>query len=738
VADNYKYKAFISYSHADEKWASWLHKALETYRVPKHLVGQPTEFGPVPDRLAPVFRDREELASSTNLGDTLTEALRGSACQVVICSPRAAKSHWTNEEIVTFKRLGRAHRIFALIVDGEPGASGNPDTADQECFPPALIYELGPDKKLSDVRTEPIAADARPGKDPKQAAKLKLIAGMLGVGYDDLAQRDAHRRHRRMVAFSAAASIGMLVTSGLAVTAYLARIEAEQQRNQAQLEAEKARQTTQVFVDLFRMSDPSEARGHTITVREVFDKGAQRIDIELADQPDVQATLLDTIGTVYTSLGLYDEAVPLVRKAAEQRQLLYGAEHPDVAQSLNHLGEVQTLRAEFDEAEANLRAALDVRRNVLGNDAPETADTLTQLSRVLTGRGEYAEAEPLIREALAIRRQAFGDRTPESARSLEDLGLNLFDQGNIEGALPLLEDSVAILRESYGDLHPDLAKAINNLGFVLESNGNLEEAETLYKESLAMKREMLEDGHPEIAAGINNVAYVLYTQGDYAAAEPMYRELIDMERARLGYAHPEVAASMSTLAYLLYDKGDRPGALRIARDALAIRRAALGSKHPDIASSLNTIAMWATEEGSLVEAESMLRESVVMNTELLGATHPRTAWASALLARVLSRGGSAAEARTVAASAHEALATALTEDHWRTAVAASAEGEALVALERYADAEPLLVNSYAVLSQDPSATAIFVNDTAEALAAVYRGLNDPAKAAQYLALSSEE
>jgi hypothetical protein len=92
VADNYKYKAFISYSHGDEKWAAWLHRALEAYRPPKQIVGRETPMGRVPERFAPVFRDREELATSTSLGDMLTEALRKSACQIVICSPRAAKS----------------------------------------------------------------------------------------------------------------------------------------------------------------------------------------------------------------------------------------------------------------------------------------------------------------------------------------------------------------------------------------------------------------------------------------------------------------------------------------------------------------------------------------------------------------------------------------------------------------------------------------------------------------------
>jgi hypothetical protein len=302
LAKNYKYKAFISYSHSDEKLAAWLHKALEAYRPPKGLVGRETPYGPVPERFAPVFRDREELATSTSLGDTLTQALEDSACQIVICSPRAAASKWTNEEILTYKRLGRSHRIFALIIDGEPGASLNPETADEECFPPALIYEMGDDGELSDVRSEPIAADARPGKDPKQAAKLKLLAGMLGVGFDELRQREVQRRHRRMMVLTTAAVIGMTITSGLAVTAYVARLEAEEQRRIAEIEAETARQTTDFMVGLFAVSDPSEALGNKITAREILDKGAERIDAELADQPEIQATLMFSVTNILRSL----------------------------------------------------------------------------------------------------------------------------------------------------------------------------------------------------------------------------------------------------------------------------------------------------------------------------------------------------------------------------------------------------------------------------------------------------
>src|SRR4029077_15037553 len=127
--------------------------------------------------------------------------------------------------------------------------------------------------------------------DSRLDAKLKLIAGMLGVGLDELKQREAHRRHRRMALLSAASAAGMAITSVLATTAWLACNEAERQRVRAEAEAETARQTTRFMVDLFKVSDPSEALGNTITAREILDKGAKRIETELKDQPGIQATL---------------------------------------------------------------------------------------------------------------------------------------------------------------------------------------------------------------------------------------------------------------------------------------------------------------------------------------------------------------------------------------------------------------------------------------------------------------
>ena len=201
----YKYWAFISYSHADDAWAKWLHKELETFPVPKALVGKKTERGyNVPKRLMPVFRDRDELPGSSTLKDNIQEALEQSRYLLVICSPRSAASIWVNNEVLIFKAMGRGDRVLCLIVDGEPNATDKPACGLLECFPPAVRYAVNPDRTLSQEREEPIAADARPGKDGKVDALLKLAAGLLGAGFDELKQRDARRRQRRKVGYAMA------------------------------------------------------------------------------------------------------------------------------------------------------------------------------------------------------------------------------------------------------------------------------------------------------------------------------------------------------------------------------------------------------------------------------------------------------------------------------------------------------------------------------------------------------
>lgn len=191
-----KYWAFLSYSHQDTRVCEWLHAALESFHTPRRLVDRETPLGKVPKRLFPVFRDRDELPGSAELGTNLTEALAQSRALVVICSPAAARSRWVNEEIRQFKMMGGEGRILALIVAGEPNAADKPDCGLLECFPEALKYRVDSSGNLTGQRVEPIAADLRRGHESRHIALLRIVAGLLGVPFDELRQRDRERRKR--------------------------------------------------------------------------------------------------------------------------------------------------------------------------------------------------------------------------------------------------------------------------------------------------------------------------------------------------------------------------------------------------------------------------------------------------------------------------------------------------------------------------------------------------------------
>jgi len=221
----FKYWAFISYSHQDQKIATWLHKALETYTVPGSLVGRKTRVGEIPKKFYPVFRDREELPTSADLSENIRSALHESRFLIVVCSPHSARSLWVNEEVRIFKSIGRESRILCLIIDGEPNAADKPEIAEQECFAPILRYHIDNLGKLSSKRSEPIAADIRPYKDGKRNALLKLISGLLGIDYAILNDREKRRQTKRRLIVALLSSVFVVAAVGAYITVSNLRTE---------------------------------------------------------------------------------------------------------------------------------------------------------------------------------------------------------------------------------------------------------------------------------------------------------------------------------------------------------------------------------------------------------------------------------------------------------------------------------------------------------------------------------
>lgn len=209
----YRYWAFISYSHRDIAFARKLHARLETWPVPRKLVGRHTPLGSIPRRLFPIFRDRDELSGASNLDEVIQAALKQSRYLIVICSPRSAASKYVNEEIRFFKASGRDARVIYVIIDGDPGAGDAAEVGG--CFPPVSLRQVAADGSCLAERVEPMAADARHAKDGPRDALLKVLARLLNVGFDESKRRDLRCRRRRSV-FTAAltSALVLLLTAG--------------------------------------------------------------------------------------------------------------------------------------------------------------------------------------------------------------------------------------------------------------------------------------------------------------------------------------------------------------------------------------------------------------------------------------------------------------------------------------------------------------------------------------------
>ena len=415
-----RYRAFISYSHRDEAFAGWLHKALETYRIPSRLVGTKTTAGIVPRRMNRVFRDREELSSSPELGSKINEALSQSENLIVICSPAAAVSRWVDEEVRSYKRMGHGERIFCLIVDGEPNATDLPGREAEECFCPSLRFQLDASGQLTNERTEPIAADARVGKDGKANARLKLIAGMLGVGFDALKQREQQRRVRRMTAIAALAVIVMLVTSVLAVYALISRRQAVV----AQQAAERRQKQAEDLVG-FMLGDLNDKLTQVarLDIMQAVDDKAMAYFQSLSDTdvtPEAlaqRAKALEKIGAVRMDQGQLPAALQAFDASTRITAQLAAEKPADVerqvvySRTLAFIGMVHWNQGKLDAAQQDFETARQALQHSLphGENDPPLLIQLEYLSNdighVLEARGQPDAAEAEYRNTLTLARR---------------------------------------------------------------------------------------------------------------------------------------------------------------------------------------------------------------------------------------------------------------------------------------------------------------------------------------------
>lgn len=393
---DYRYKAFISYSWADAAWGKWLHNAIETYRTPRALVDSEGAHGPVPARLHPLFKDREEEAAGASIGAAVEGALAASEFLIVVCSPNSARSKWVNHEVAWFKIHRDPSRILALIVDGEPGGG------ERECFPPALTHRVNSDLSISDELVDaPLAADARNSGDGKRGARLKLAAAMLGVGLDGLVRRDDRRRALRQRWITAGSLLFGGAMAALAWFALEARNEADYQRAQSDGLVEFMLTDLRERLEPVGRLDALDVVGQ----RALAYYAQQKTGSLDADALGRRSRALHLVGEVSNIRGDSAAGLKAFREAAKAtaEQLVRDPDNPqrifDHAQSVFWVGYIAYERKDLVDTERQFREYKRLADRLIAIEPGKTAWQLessyaeTNLGTLMFNQSRFSEAE---------------------------------------------------------------------------------------------------------------------------------------------------------------------------------------------------------------------------------------------------------------------------------------------------------------------------------------------------------
>ncbi len=449
------------------------------------------------------------------------------------------------------------------------------------------------------------------------------------------------RRHTLPVVVASAA-VATLAT--FATITYLQAQRIAQERDTAQAERTRAEQVSSFLVELFELSDPSKSRGNQVTARELLDVGARRVSTGLTDQPDTRATLLETIGRVYKSLGLYPDSVAILEDALASRVAIYGPEHLQVAIAKVALGDALLEQGALERAQELLDEGLAMQRKLAGLTALETGPTLSSRAKLAQRRGELNDAEALFQESIEIYRAHGQERTAAAASVINELANLHSYRGNYAEAGRLYRTALAIDRDVLGRDHPQVAMHLHNLAVMTHMLGDLSQAEPLYEESTTLLRKILGETHPETLDALSNYGRFLHRKGDLQRAEAVLVGAVQANRAARGESHSYVGHDLVSLAIVRIDKGEYDAAQRDLESALAIFRQALPAEHPYVASALAHIGRTQLERGDFRSAERTLRDAIDMAVKFLPADSAQVASARSSLGRVLLATGRTGEA----------------------------------------------------------------------------------------------
>jgi len=595
-----RYYAFLSYSHRDKQLADWLHRELERFRVPSALAGKLTANGVVPRRLTPIFRDEQDLSAGGDLAEEIKAALAASQFLVVLCSPTAAKSRWTNAEIESFKRTRPEGCVLAAVAAGEPFASDLPGREDEECFPPALRFKYDRRGHQTTKRAEPLAADFRAAGEGQRMAFLKLVAGMLGVGLDELVQREQTRRHRRMAWLAAASLGGMAVTSTLAVAAFQARNEAREQRREAEGLVAFMLGDLKDKLEPIGKLDALDGVGSKVLAYYSKQDASELSDAALSQRSQalsLMAQVASSRGDSQTAVKLYRQAMAgtaeAMRRDPTNAQAIF-----DHAQNVFYIGEIAQFAEDYRTSEQSMRDYQRLARQMVELQPDnmkyrmEVQYADANLGIVLYDQRRFPEAVAQFNDALSTmdaiatadpKNKAYRQGVAEALTWLADAERST---GNYDEAIAARQRTVATYEQLYAKWHDvkfrdRLTTAQRLLGYFYAERGETELARQQLQAAIA-NADALTSLEPSNALWLSSGAW----------ARIVLAKLLLLARDTSGAAE-QGAAACRTFQVLLSRPAPRPEwrkgsyACALVRSGLAM---AAGNRDQALAAAQQAVA----------------------------------------------------------------------------------------------------------------------------------------------------
>jgi len=471
-----------------------------------------------------------------------------------------------------------------------------------------------PSTKVSaDRETSSATAEAR-GTEPKQL--VRLLRGDLDTIVAKALKKDRQERYPSVTAFAddlgrylrhepisarpdtlryRAAKfvrrhrLGVAVAVGLIVLLAGFAITQAMQLRRITRERDRADRVTDFMTKMFKVSDPSEARGNSITAREILDKASRDIDSGLATDPEAQAQMMDVIADVYENLGLYSRELAVLNRAVEIQQRVLGLDSPATLRSRSSLGWVLIREGRYAEAEKLLAGTLALQRRMVGSEHPETLQSMAHLATALSLLGRYEESEKLYRETLERRRRVLGPENRDTLVSMTNLADFLRQEKRYTEAEQLTRDALTVQERLLGTDHPDTLNSRTILTAELLGEGRYDEAERLMRDTVTIQQRVLGPEHLRTLDLRLGLAWVLKQRGRYREAEESTREICSISQRAYGPAHPFTATCTYQLGSLAALRGLREQALSLLGKAVELglaREYAAGIEEDDDLKSL--------------------------------------------------------------------------------------------------------------------------------------------------------